>query len=241
MKIKYKHKEKFYFPLELALIKGETKVFKQLLLFGGSWTRFQNNSSQNILPQDVYEESSNSVVQTKNQIQNVNENEYKITNKIESYFSGNILHAAVIGGRLSSLTYLVKWILEREEEMKVEKEKETETETDRKGDKNIGKGKGRGKGNGEGKVKVKVKGNQLTVEGIKRMDKGESDSDKDISDSNNDISHTLYKTSYCTTSGTFTPLSLLLRSVDREGRTPLCLAQELKLVRSQIVHKYHFI
>ena len=230
MKIKYKHKEKFYFPLELALIKGETKVFKQLLLFGGSWTRFQNNSSQNILPQDVYEESSNSVVQTKNQIQNVNENEYKITNKIESYFSGNILHAAVIGGRLSSLSYLVKWILEREEEMKVEKEKETETETERKGDKNVGKGKGRGKGNGDGKMK----GKQLTVEGIKRMDKGESDS-------NNDISHTLYKISYCTTSGTFTPLSLLLRSVDREGRTPLCLAQELKLVRSQIVHKYHFI
>ena len=84
-RIKYQNLE--YLPLELLLIKGDTGSVKQLLLLGGSWITFQHK-----VPSE-YEEHS---LRKKN------------------VFSGNLLHAAVIGGRLSALTYLIKWLLERD-------------------------------------------------------------------------------------------------------------------------------
>ena len=86
-RVKYQNLE--YTPLELLLIKGDTGSVKQLLLLGGSWMTFPKNLCSGIN----------------------NGEEHSLRNK--NIFSGNLLHAAVIGGRLSALTYLIKWLSER--------------------------------------------------------------------------------------------------------------------------------
>ena len=87
-RVKYQNLE--YLPLELLLIKGDTGSVKQLLLLGGSWITFPKNLCSGINDGE----------------------EYSLRNK--NIFSGNLLHAAVIGGRLSALTYLIKWLSERD-------------------------------------------------------------------------------------------------------------------------------
>ena len=74
-----------YFPLELALLKGESRAFKQLLLFGGKYINFRINFNKRIYSE---EECSSEIYSE----------------------SGNILHAAVMSNQISLLSHMLKWI-----------------------------------------------------------------------------------------------------------------------------------
>lgn len=74
-----------YFPLELALLKGENRAFKQLLLFGGKYVNFRVNFNKKIYFEDECSSEIHSV-------------------------SGNILHAAVMSDQISLLSHILKWL-----------------------------------------------------------------------------------------------------------------------------------
>lgn len=91
-----------YFPLELALLKGENRAFKQLLLFGGNYVRFHRNSNQRISSQKEHPSKHCSM-------------------------PGNILHNAVLSDQISLLSHLLKWFLNRDNRIqKNSKKKEME-------------------------------------------------------------------------------------------------------------------
>ena len=80
------------YPLELALLEGKSRAFKQLLLFGGNWVDLRKNRN----------------VRNIKNVRNVSA-EYSSASS-QGEYSGNILHAAVLGDQISSLCYLIKWI-----------------------------------------------------------------------------------------------------------------------------------
>ena len=95
-----------YFPLELALLKGENRAFKQLLLFGGKYVNFRINFNKRIYSEkecssDIYSES------------------------------GNILHAAVMSNQISLLSHVLRWLFNYDNRIHQDHEKiETELEED---------------------------------------------------------------------------------------------------------------
>jgi hypothetical protein len=91
-----------YLPLELALLKGENKALKQLLLFGGNYVDFHANSDQRKSSQEECSSRHCSV-------------------------SGNILHTAVLSDQISLLSYLLKWLFNHDDRIdKNNKKKEME-------------------------------------------------------------------------------------------------------------------
>jgi hypothetical protein len=99
-KINYKGID--YFPLELALLKGENRAFKQLLLFGGNYINFYINSNRRISSQEECSSEHCSV-------------------------SGNILHTAVLSDQISLLSHILKWLFTHDDRIhKNSKKKEIE-------------------------------------------------------------------------------------------------------------------
>ena len=91
-----------YFPLELALLKGENRAFKQLLLFGGKYVTFHIDSNQRLSSQEECSSTHCSV-------------------------SGNILHTAVLSDQISLLSHLLKWLFNHDDQIyKNKKKKEME-------------------------------------------------------------------------------------------------------------------
>ena len=84
---KINHNGTDYFPLELALLKGENRAFKQLLLFGGNYFNFRIG-----LKEDIYSDRDHS--------------------SLHFSESGNILHVAVISNQISLLSHLLKWLFD---------------------------------------------------------------------------------------------------------------------------------
>lgn len=91
-----------YLPLELALLKGENRAFKQLLLFGGNYVNFHINSNQRKSSQEKCSSEHCSV-------------------------SGNILHIAALSDQISLLSHILKWLFNHDDRIyKNNKKKEME-------------------------------------------------------------------------------------------------------------------
>lgn len=110
-----------YYPLELALLQGESRAFKQLLLFGGnSFKNWEKNSFTKVIQETSSEcqsftslsFSSPSSPSPSPPIFNISH--IPSPSLSEKDMSRNILHTAIIGGKISSFNYLLKWIFETE-------------------------------------------------------------------------------------------------------------------------------
>jgi hypothetical protein len=203
-----------YYPLELALLQGESRVFKQLLLLGGnSFDNWENKKFEICTEEDTSEflpslSSSSSSLPTPSFSPLSSSSSPLIPPTLSSSStpppftllmnksSRNILHTAVIGGQISSLNYLLKWIYE--------------TETDGKTVKNeviI-----------RGEKEISIYTPKENIESNANKGKSKNDSEK-VEQNTNSPS-----------------LSRLLGGQDGDGRTPLELAEHLnKVLRDSIL------
>jgi hypothetical protein len=119
-----------HYPLELALLQGESRVFKQLLLLGGN----SFNNWENKKVEISTEENSSKCLPSLSSSSSLPTPSFSPLSSSSSplippppfallvnKFSRNILHTAVIGGQISSLNYLLKWIYETETDGKTVK------------------------------------------------------------------------------------------------------------------------
>ena len=170
-----------YFPLELALLKGENRAFKQLLLFGGKYVNFRVNFNKRIYSEEecfseIYSES------------------------------GNILHAAVMSDQISLLSHILKWLSNYDNHNHNHVHQDYEKiEIEIEDDSNVN--------------------NSRDYYGRNHSEHGLTG----ILGKNND------RISTCTHSHSL--LFDLLGGTDKSVRTPLSLAQDLKKVRHELVHK----
>ena len=225
MKTKIQYQNMRYFPLELVLIKGETRSFKQLLLLGGNWIIFPENDSNRI---NVLHEGS-------------------LENK--NIFRGNLLHAAVIGGRLSSFTYLIKWLLkctespksnieesQNENENKKQNENENENENKNENKEDVDTNENENEEEDEDKNKNgnenEIQDNRDRKTDIENKNKNESkNKNKNENGSALDENNKKDSTYDCidSTSQYSSPgwlLGKLISEEDDEGKTPFDLARE---------------
>jgi hypothetical protein len=215
-----------YYPLELALLQGESKAFKQLLLLGGnSFNNWENKKVKTSSGEDTTEclplhlppssLSSSTSSLFPPTLSSTYPPPFPFPPMLEKELSPNILHTAVIGGSISSLNYLLKWIRETETDRKA---KMVNNENKIRGENEISDQKSNDKNsenenNVDNKINGKGKNNREIVEQSQSVISGST--------------HTHSPS-----------LSSLLggRDGDGDGKTPLQLAKHLNKVYTTFLY-----